>query len=189
MSSTREPSTGQPLGRLPMPATIDDSVAEILPTSVFYRDGVPLKMFSLLATHTPAFHAVFSYGRAIITDANLTARERELVILRVAHLTECRYETTIHRRVGRKVGITDDELDAAELPPLEASSAFGARDGAMLAVVDEVCRCDSISERVWNDVAGELDEATIVELLCVIGYYRLLAGLANGMRLPLEDFV
>jgi 4-carboxymuconolactone decarboxylase len=80
----------------------------------FMRRRSELNVFRLLAGAPTVFD-----GWTRMVDAQLdsttfsttfSARLRELVILRVAHLQRCRYALAQHTDVARSVGLTDDEI-------------------------------------------------------------------------------
>jgi AhpD family alkylhydroperoxidase len=172
---------------MPLPGDVTPEVAELLPTTVFYRDGTPLRMFSLLAHHAPAFMAVLQFGRALNAGSNLSPREKELVILRSASLTQCGYEVSVHEKVAReRLGFTEAEVAALDQPRHRALDHFEGRERALLLLVEELCCTDSLSQRSWREVSEVLDTPTIVEILCLTGYYRTIAGLANAVVLPAE---
>src|SRR5215469_12111400 len=56
--------------------------------------------------------AVQELGAAIRYRSSLPDRARELAILELAALRRCAFEWYAHERVGRNVGLTDDELEA-----------------------------------------------------------------------------
>lgn len=178
------------LGRINWPTAIDPSVAEILPSTVFYRNGTPIRMFGALSHHAPAFHAVVSFGRAMKEKELLAPRERELMIIRIAALTDCDYETAVHTLVAReRLGVTDEEiktLQAAE-PTANSTAAWSKRERALLQVTDDVCRTDTVSSTHWAAAVEVLKVPEIIEALAVIGYYRLLSPIANALNLAPDD--
>jgi alkylhydroperoxidase family enzyme len=169
------------LGRAPEPTAIDDEVAAQLPTTLFYRDGTPLRMFSALAYHAPAFHAVRQFSHALGTDTTLSLRERELVILRVASLVGNRYEWDMHRAVCVKAQLLSErELEALRADALPGDAYDDPRERALLVVADQITRDAALSEEGWETVTAQLGVPSVVEAILWAGWYRLLAGVAGS---------
>jgi 4-carboxymuconolactone decarboxylase len=124
--------------------------------------------------HAPSVGAPLQeLGSAIRYRTELSARVREIAILQVAVATGSGFEWWAHQRVGRNVGLTDQELDRLA-------------DGAQLTLSDEteqaahdfvtaVLRSPSVPGEDYDRAAAALGRRTLVELTVLIGYYRLLA--------------
>ena len=115
------------------------------------------------------------------TSGRLAPRDRELVILRVALRTECAYEWT-HVLLALGVGVTEAEIRALS----NASAAWSDADAALLRAVDEVCADDCVSDETWSALAATRDDVQLIELLALIGFYRMNAGILNSMGVQPE---
>jgi alkylhydroperoxidase family enzyme len=113
----------------------------------------------------------------------LPPREREIVILRVGWRCQSEYEFGQHTIIGRDAGLTDDEIAAlAEVGAVE----WSARERALIAMCDELCRDDVVGDATWEALRQSWDEAHLLELLVLAGYYRLVSGMLNSAGVPLE---
>jgi 4-carboxymuconolactone decarboxylase len=115
------------------------------------------------------------------TSGRLAPRDRELVILRVALRTECAYEWP-HVLLAIGVGVTEAEIRALS----NESAAWSDADAALLHAVDEVCADDCVSDETWSALAATRDEVQLIELLVLIGFYRMNAGMLNSMGMQPE---
>lgn len=147
-------------------------------------DGRPLNLFGTLAHRPRLLSLVNALGGRLMFDSVLPDRRRELVVLRTAGLTGCAYELAAHRALGRTAGLDAGEVEAAVDPTLPW--AWGAADAALLRVVDEVCAGADVGDAAWLELELVLDEAGCVELLVLVGFYRLLAGVLNGARVAVD---
>jgi 4-carboxymuconolactone decarboxylase len=115
-------------------------------------------------------------GSAIRYRTSMTDRGREIAILLVAVATASDFEWYAHERVGRAVGITDDELEALRAGTFTsddpAEAAIARLSSALLA--DE-----RIDDRTYSALVGVLGETQVVEVTTLIGYYRTLAQLMD----------
>lgn len=171
------------LGRAPEPDVVDPEVEKALPTTLFYRDGKPLRMFSALSYHAPAFHAVRQYSNTLGAGSNLTLREREIIILRVAARVGSRYEWDMHSALCSTRGLlTDAEIRViGEVDAELDGETFGVpKERTLLRIADEIMRCAALSADSWDRAAGDLGIPEVVEAISWAGWYRLLAGIAGS---------
>jgi 4-carboxymuconolactone decarboxylase len=116
-------------------------------------------------------------------SGRLTPRDRELVVLRVALRTDCAYEWA-HAPLALGVGVTEAEIQALSNPSARWSDA----DAALLRAVDDVCADDCVSDETWSALAATRDDVQLIELLALIGFYRMNAGLLNSMGVQPEPW-
>ena len=128
--------------------------------------------------HEPALGAPLQeLGSAIRYATGLTDRVREIAILAVAAATGSAFELHAHTRVGRAVGLDDDELRAL------ADQDFAPTDPAEAAAYG-LCRRlladrSRLTDAEYADLAAALGPSTVIELTVLVGYYRTLAQLLD----------
>ena len=101
------------------------------------------------------------------------------MILRVAMRTGSEYELTQHRRLGQRAGLTALEIDRVEAGGLHD---WDEADRTLLAVTDELLAEDDLSERTWTQLREAHGERGAIELLMLIGHYRMLATVLRTLR-------
>lgn len=106
--------------------------------------------------------------------------ESELVILRVAHLRASRYEFDHHVRLGRRVGLRDEDFGAVTRPLHEGG--WTARRRALLAAVDQLVAAHDLDDATWTDLRAHLDERACIELVMLVGHYEMLATFLETFR-------
>src|SRR5690606_29828844 len=79
--------------------------------------GVPALHASYNLFRAPLVHPTLGYAMHVLTDAlmfdsHVGDRLRELIILRVAHVTESAYELAQHRQMALGYGVTAEEVEA-----------------------------------------------------------------------------
>jgi 4-carboxymuconolactone decarboxylase len=150
-------------------------------------NGQPLNLFATLAHRPRLLTRVNSLGSCLMFGSVIPARERELVILRTAGRCRCAYEVTHHRSLGAAAGLTAQEIEAA----LDSASShpWSVADRALLRVTDELVDGADVSDAAWADLERVLDDSGRVELLVLVGFYRMLAGLLNGARVEVDALV
>ncbi|HEX3566994.1 MAG TPA: carboxymuconolactone decarboxylase family protein [Acidimicrobiales bacterium] len=145
-----------------------------------------LSVFRILLQHPPAAVALNEMLNTLLWHGRLDARLRELIIMRIGWSTDSVYEWTQHWRVARQLGVDHDDLLAVR--DWERSDRFGAPERAILAATDETLAQGTISDDTWRKCAeaiGDID--SLVELVIVIGNWRLFSSLLRSLEVPLED--
>lgn len=114
-------------------------------------------------------------------SSRLPERIRELVILRTAHHHGCGYEWGHHSAIGRRLGLTDDDLAAAQ-----TGFAADEFDQAVLLAVDELHSGSRISAPTWTRLGERLDDQQRMDLMFTVGGYGTLALALNTFDVQLE---
>jgi alkylhydroperoxidase family enzyme len=149
----------------------------------------PLLLTRCLQRHPRLAARTRTLGEGLYVDGRLSARARTLAILRACALIGCAYEWGGQAAFwGPIAGVSEEECDALVTGgPNDARWNEGER--ALLAAVDELERTGTWSDATWAALGEELDDEQRMELLIVIGWYRMIATLCNGMALPVEGWM
>lgn len=144
----------------------------------------PLHIFTTLARNPTLFRRWIAFGGALL-DGEIRPRDRELVILRVAHLTESSYEWAQHVPLALHSGVTRDEVAAVRLPVREGR--WPEPDTSLLQAVDQLLDQGTIDDPTWDAVHGSLGDAGVIEFLMLVGQYQLVALVLRTLRIQIED--
>jgi alkylhydroperoxidase family enzyme len=150
-------------------------------------DGRPLNIFGVLGHHPKLLKRFNLLGGFLLNKGLLPERERELVILRIGWNARAEYEFGQHTVIGRRVGLTDEEIRALTERP--ADHDWSDEDRALIALADDLAADDCVSDETWARLAGRWSEAELVELLIVAGFYRMVSGFLNSAGVQLDDGV
>lgn len=121
-------------------------------------------------------------GKAVITGGHVSGRDREFVLLRTALRTNTPYEWANHAAASLGYGVTVDELRALG----DDDATWPEPDATLLAAVDEICADDGVGDATWARLRAAMDDDAIIELLFIVGYYRLTSGLLNSLGVQPE---
>ena len=137
-----------------------------------------------MATLPSSLRPFLELGGSLLGGTNLTPQERELAILRVAHLTNAAYERQQHEQLGRAVGLTEPEIEATTaVSPGHVLSA----DGALICrATDEITRDVRLSDEALALVRERWGDAGAAELILTVGYYNMVSRFLESARVPLE---
>jgi 4-carboxymuconolactone decarboxylase len=165
----------------------DEDVRDRLSKTPRGDDGRPLNLFATLAHRPRLMSRVNALGGSLMFASSIPARERELVILRTASLGGCGYEIHHHRVLAAAAGLEPAEIEAAIDPSLV--HGWSSDDRALLAVAEQIDARADVDDAGWEALDGVLDEPQRIDLLVLIGFYRMLAGALNGARVEVDDLV
>lgn len=156
--------------------------------------GVPdymaeLSIFQVLLHHPQLAGPFNDLLATMLWHGVLDRRLRELVIMRIGWVTECTYEWTQHWRVASRLGVSAEDLVGVR--DWQGYNGFGPTERAVLAATDDVVRDGSVSAASWAACERELgDEKTVlIELVAVIGAWRMVASILQSLQVPLEEGV
>lgn len=160
-------------------AELTGDAAELEGTLITNADGKPVNIFGTLAKHPKLAKRFNLFGGYLLNKGLVPAREREIVILRVGWNARSVYEFGQHTIIGRNCGLTDAEIKALATDDPSAGN-WSADDRALIALADDLCRDDCVSDETFAAIRNRWSEAETMELIVVAGFYRLVSGFLNS---------
>jgi AhpD family alkylhydroperoxidase len=146
--------------------------------------GRPPNIFTTLGRHRGLFRRWLWFAGALMPGGKLPREDTELVILRVAHNSGCDYEWGHHERLGKRAGLSAEQIDRVRAGP--AAEGWSDRQSVFLAAADEMHAEGRIGDELWARLAGQLDEVRLIELCMLIGHYEMLAMTLNTLQVEPE---
>lgn len=145
----------------------------------------PLNLFRVLGRAKGLSHGWLHFAGRMMPGGKLPRRDTELVINRVAYLADCTYEQAHHRSMGKRVGLTDAELD--RVPDGPDADGWTDRQRTLLVATDELDATGNLADATWDRLRRELNEREAIEFLMLAAHYRMLATVINTLRVPLDS--
>jgi 4-carboxymuconolactone decarboxylase len=165
------------------PEQLDDDGRALL-SSVDTQGTGANNVFRTLVRHKGLFRHFIPYGGKLLRG-KLPARQRELIILRVAHLCRSPYEWSQHATLAASIGLTTDEIAAVQRG--STADGWSTVDEAVLRAVEELQTRSTISPATWEALAEHFDEAQLIELPLLVGHFQGVAYLLNSLEVALEE--
>jgi len=159
--------------------------AELLAPYRTFSGGEPYNIFRTLARHPKLFKRSMVLATGLLVKGNLPPRVREIAILRVAWRAGSNYEWGQHVRIGLDSGL--DEAEIAALAAEGAESTWSDADRLAISVTDELCAEDDLTDATWDAALAQWGEQDLMELIFLVGNYRMLAGFLNAARVELDE--
>jgi 4-carboxymuconolactone decarboxylase len=157
--------------------------AELTPGQRSFVQAGASNVILTLVRHEDLLKAWLGLGEKLLLRSRLSPRERELIVLRVALQTDAEYEWANHVPAAFAAGIREDEVRALVD---NISGVWSETEGALLDAVDELCADNCVSDSTWVRLRATRDESQLLELLMLIGFYRMNAGLLNSTGVSIE---
>jgi alkylhydroperoxidase family enzyme len=143
-----------------------------------------LNVFRTLARHEDLYRRWLPFANHVLFKSTLSARDREIAILRIGHLCQSGYEFHQHTRVGKQAGLTDAEIERIK----QGADAPGWSEGerAILKATDELHEDSFISDATWTQLGQHYDDKQKVDLIFAVGQYTMVSMALNSLGVQIE---
>jgi alkylhydroperoxidase family enzyme len=149
------------------------------------RGAPPLMLFRVMAGHPRAWEK-FRAG-SLLDRGPLTLRQREIVIDRTCARTGCEYEWGVHVATFAETAHLTDEQVRATVRDKADAACWSAAEQALIAAADALHDRATLTDAEFKALSAHYDEAQILEIIMLCGFYRSVSYLANALALPLEE--
>ncbi len=138
---------------------------------------------------------IFAFRNYVASGSTLSPRQRALLVLRTAWLTQSSALWTAHAAAAADAGLTDEDLmNLAEGPSLERWEPF---EDALVGFADQLFRNSSVTDATWAALAERYDEHNLIDAVATVADTTAVAILFNtlgvqpdegaGSRIPTRD--
>ncbi|MGE3711982.1 MAG: carboxymuconolactone decarboxylase family protein [Hyphomicrobiaceae bacterium] len=160
-------------------------IAELAGRMSSARRGNLINVYRMLLNSPPLAESWFMHMNAVRWGTTLSGRLRELVIIRIGHLTEAAYVLRQHvPKLAAADGVSEDEC--WELADWPASKSFTPAERAVLAYTDAVTRTTRAPAGVFEALQSHFDERAILELTVLVATYNMHTRVMNALEIDLE---
>lgn len=143
-----------------------------------------MHLFTVLGRHRPLFRAFWLYSGQLLGRGKLALSDTELVILRVAHLRNSRYELQQHTRLARTRGVDNALQDRIFAGP--DAEGLTERQRALLRAVDEFVIRRDMSDGTFAALSSHLDRQQVIEFCALAAHYDGIAGILATLQVPMD---
>ena len=141
-------------------------------------------IFRMMA-HSPSYFEQYCrLGGAIRHRGELDPVVRELAITRTGILCEAEYEVVAHKRIGRNVGVTDEQN--AALGDWQAATCFNEVQRAALAFTDEIVKLRRPSDATFDAIKTKLTPGALIELQLSVGFYIMTSKFLETFEIDMQ---
>jgi 4-carboxymuconolactone decarboxylase len=143
-----------------------------------------LNIFRTLANYPKLAKRWMVFANHVLGKNSLPAREREILILRIGWLCSAEYEWAQHVVIGKREGLSDDEIRRIGVGP--DAPGWSELDRALLRATDELWNDAFVSDATWSALAKHLSEQQLVDVVFTVGNYNLVSMALNSLGVQLD---
>jgi alkylhydroperoxidase family enzyme len=144
-----------------------------------------LNALGVLARYPELALAYNTFSGQVMYGSTLSARHRELLVLRVAAVRDSDYEWRQHVASAGDNGVDPDEVARVRAGP--DAPGWSELERALLRAADELLGDALISDATWSILAGSLEERELMDVVFTVGSYDVLAMALRTFAVPLDD--
>ncbi|BBY14955.1 carboxymuconolactone decarboxylase family protein [Mycolicibacterium litorale] len=162
----------------------DDGVRDALGPLLSAERANPRDAGNILGTlvrHRPLTRAYLEFNAYLLRDSTLSARIREVALMRAVLWRRCDYLWDHHVELAARAGLT-----AAEIDGIKTGALDDELDSLVLRAVDELEHDSTIADATWAALGRHLDDPQRMDLVFTIGGYHLLALAVNAFGIEAE---
>ena len=160
-------------------------IREILPRGL--GRGRVLNVFTTLARHPKLLKRWLVFGNHVLFKSTLSAREREIAILRTGWLCGSEYEWGQHTEIGLAAGLSAEEIRRLSLGA--DAPGWSEREAVLLRAVDELHARQMLEDSTWSALGSHYDLQQIMDLIFAVGQYTMLSMALNSLGVELDPGV
>jgi AhpD family alkylhydroperoxidase len=170
-----------------IPLLTDAEVAPVV-TEIFEtmrkNGGRPPNLYRALGHSPSMLKAWIGLAWPLRFEPKLSRALRELVILRVAQITEAHYEEHHHTPMARAAGVTEQQI--TELPRWRDSKAFSEAERAAIAYAEAVTAGKKVPDAIHAELKRLYDPEGIVEITLTAAFYNCVSRILLSLEIDLE---
>ena len=170
------------MARIPYPDLHSPTIAPLV-ERIERERGKVLNLYGMLLHSPPVAEGWLAFLTAIRQQCQLSGRDRELVILRIAVINGADYEFRAHVPFALKEGITQAQIEALREG---RADAFDPRERDVLAYCDSMTREIHVPDAVFQAVRPHFTERELGELTATIAAYTLVSRFLEALQVDHE---
>jgi AhpD family alkylhydroperoxidase len=150
----------------------------------YYAAGDPGPIVAALAQVPEVLEVAMPFIATVLGPSSISARPKELVILRTSALHGCRYCVDAHTATALDVGLNAAEVRALRGEQPVAAAFTEPSELALLAWVDGVAAGGPVDANLVDGVKRHVPDHHLVELTLLVGATMMLNRFCTTLELP-----
>lgn len=144
-----------------------------------------INVFATLVRYPKLFKRWGVFASHVLFKSSLSPRDREILILRIAHLCDSAYEWGQHVSVARDAGMSDAEIEAVRAGA--GWQGWSKTDRLLLTAADQLKAETCVAPGTWTALAAHYSEQQILDIIFTVGNYAMLAMALNSIGVELDE--
>jgi alkylhydroperoxidase family enzyme len=146
----------------------------------------PINLGRALVNSSDGYGSHHRLGSWIREGSTLDPRLRELVILMVGWVTRSPYAWSHHVRIGRRFGVSDDDIRDVGRLAAGVPVRFDETERTVLLATIELTRDGTVGDDLWSCLDADFTPELLVEFVLVAGYYSHVTRVLSALRIDVE---
>lgn len=150
--------------------------------------GAPIALFRTFVRNLPMAAAMRGWGGYELSRRlSLTMREREIVIDRTCARCGAEYEWGVHiLHYAGRAGLATDQIRSLTHGNAGDPCWTVERERLLIRAVDALHDDNDIDDALWRELRAEFDDARLLDLMMLCGWYHAISFVARAARVPHE---
>jgi alkylhydroperoxidase family enzyme len=167
----------------PYETATDEALNKLMPPGM-----PPLGLFRTMAKNPELLKNLAANGALVFRSSSLTPLHRETLIQRTCANCGAEYEWGVHAAIfGERVGLTGERL-AATVRGDRNTACWTEDEALLIEFADSLHAKSTIDDVLWAHMAKYWNEAQMMELAVVAGFYHAISYTIAVARVQREDF-
>jgi len=146
--------------------------------------GNVANIFRTLANHEQLAKRWMVFANHVLFKSTLSARDREILILRIGWLCQAEYEWGQHVIIGKNAGLSDENI--ANVKEGAAASSWTEHESLLIKAADELHKDAFVSDETWNGLTKTYSDQQMMDLVFTCGQYNLVSMALNSFGVQLD---
>jgi len=167
------------MSRLPDPTLSLQGQDLALYQSLCAKRGKIDGMYRTLLNNPTLTKYVSDLGTYLRFESTLPGNMREFIILYVAHHLQVNYEWEKHIQPAHQAGLKDEIVTA-----IKNNAALPEPYHTLAVAIQHVVTLENIPMLLQNELIKILSVKGVLELVILVGFYRMIAGVITAFDVP-----
>jgi 4-carboxymuconolactone decarboxylase len=151
-------------------------------------DGRPrMNLFRTMMHNAELMDHWRHFGDYVNASDSISARDKELLIMRLAWIYYSEYEWGAHYNTAINVGLTAEQIEQTKVGP--ESELWDEFDRAWLRAAGELVEDAFVSDDTWNVLTTRYNESQLMHMFATVAHYHLVAMLTNTLGIQRDAFL
>ena len=172
------------MARIAYPELEGKPELKALTAQIIAERGKLHNLYKMLLNSPPIAEGWLNLLTAVRQKSLLSAKVRELVIMRIAVINKAEYEFISHTPHALKAGVTQAQID--QIKHWSTSTLFDPIDRAVFAYTDSMTVDVHVPQAIFDAVNQHFDARGMTELTATIATYNLVSRFLEALEIDPE---
>lgn len=143
-------------------------------------------VLDVLMNHPKLAKGVLPLSSFLLREGELSARDRELLVLRVGWRRQSAYEWTQHVALSLMLEIISEE-EIRRVKHGAKAPEWSELDRLLMSAVDELLDAAFLTQPTWDGLSKYYSKHQMMEVVYVVGAYTTMAMAFNSFGVPISN--